>query len=191
MDYIVKQGETITDICLNATGSINNWEAILKANNFTDWNTILQVGQSVYIPDDTVVNQSNNILLFQKYPACNNAKLMAMINIQTNPVINGAIVLDNQTGSVIVKIFAGTRIPLIALKNIDPTKATTVKIGMSAGAADIMPLMTLTDYLNGYLDIEGPEINGQSNYTAVDLFIYFTIAVGSCDIRIETQLNFI
>ena len=50
MTYTVKNGETITDVCFNAAGSILAWEAILSANNFTDWTPDLQVGQVLQIP---------------------------------------------------------------------------------------------------------------------------------------------
>jgi hypothetical protein len=67
--YTVKQGETITDIVLNATGSILNWEAILIANNFTQWVPTLYPGQEIIIPD---IELQTNILGFMKiYPACN------------------------------------------------------------------------------------------------------------------------
>ena len=58
MNYIVRNGETFSDVCLNATGDINQWEVILKANNFTDWVPDLYPGQSIYIPDSAITKAS-------------------------------------------------------------------------------------------------------------------------------------
>jgi phage tail protein X len=69
--YTVKQGETIVDICLNATGTINNWSLILDANNFTSWTPLLFAGQNVTIPDG-VEMQTNVLRGLLLYPACNN-----------------------------------------------------------------------------------------------------------------------
>lgn len=70
--YTVKEGETIVDVSLNATGTINNWFAILDANNFLEWTPKLIAGQSITIPD-TVEIQSNVLRALELYPACNNA----------------------------------------------------------------------------------------------------------------------
>lgn len=70
-NYIVKEGETITDVLLNATGTINNWFLILEANSFLEWTPKLIAGQSVIIPD-TVEVQTNVLRALQLYPACNN-----------------------------------------------------------------------------------------------------------------------
>lgn len=78
-NYIVKEGETITDVVLNTTGSIDNWNAILEANSFTDWVPSLIAGQSIIIPD-TVVIQTNVLREMQIYPACNNSGIN---NLQT------------------------------------------------------------------------------------------------------------
>jgi len=48
--YVVRGGETIKDVVINATGTIDNWDAILTANDFTDWVPSLRVGQKVIIP---------------------------------------------------------------------------------------------------------------------------------------------
>src|ERR1700739_2814859 len=68
--YIVKVGESITDVILNSTGSLVNWDAILTANGFTDWIPTLTAGDSIVIPDN--VNIDNNSLQdAQQYPKCN------------------------------------------------------------------------------------------------------------------------
>ena len=64
--YIVSQGETIVDVVLNATGSLDNWETILNANRFTDWNPDLYVGQEIII--EYLDLQINNIIQFISYP---------------------------------------------------------------------------------------------------------------------------
>jgi hypothetical protein len=69
-NYIVKAGETIGDIVMNATGSFNNWDAILGANGFTSWTPELLAGQSVLIPDTVVVDQNTKRQL-ASYPSCN------------------------------------------------------------------------------------------------------------------------
>jgi phage tail protein X len=69
-NYIVKAGETIGDIVLNATGSFNNWDVILTANGFVDWTPALVAGQSVLIPD-TVANDQNTQRQLARYPAAN------------------------------------------------------------------------------------------------------------------------
>jgi hypothetical protein len=73
-NYIVKTGETITDVCINATGTINNWDKILAANDFEDWIPILTAGQSLIIPDDVEI-QTNVLLAMQITPACNNLEI--------------------------------------------------------------------------------------------------------------------
>ena len=52
MDYIVKQGETILDVSVNATGSPLNIEKILDVNNIDTWTPTLVAGQQLTIPDD-------------------------------------------------------------------------------------------------------------------------------------------
>jgi phage tail protein X len=69
-NYIVKAGETIGDVVLNATGSFNNWDVILAANGFTDWAPSLQAGQAVLIPDTVAIDQNSKRQL-TSYPASN------------------------------------------------------------------------------------------------------------------------
>jgi hypothetical protein len=68
--YVVKAGETIGDIVLNATGSFNNWDAILTGNGFSDWVPSLIAGQSVVIPDTVSIDQNTKRQL-SSYPASN------------------------------------------------------------------------------------------------------------------------
>ena len=72
MTYTVKNGETITDVCFNAAGSILAWEAILSANNFTDWTPDLQVGQMLQIPQ---VVDSFALSVLQQSPVNNTLEI--------------------------------------------------------------------------------------------------------------------
>lgn len=72
--YTVRTGETIRDVCLNATGTIDNWEAILTANNFSEWVPTLTSGQKIIIPD-TVEIQNNVLVITTQYPANNDANI--------------------------------------------------------------------------------------------------------------------
>jgi phage tail protein X len=90
-NYTVKDGETITDVCLNATGSILYWPDILEANNFTDWTPVLISGQKIIIPD--VQLQTNVLQEISLYPACNRPEI---INLDAQ--IADAIALINETG---------------------------------------------------------------------------------------------
>lgn len=70
VNYIVKVGETIGDIVLNSTGSLNNWDVILTANGFTTWTPELIAGQSILIPDNVAIDQNTKRQLVD-YPASN------------------------------------------------------------------------------------------------------------------------
>lgn len=70
--YTVRTGETIGDVCLNATGTIDNWEEILNANGFTEWTPDLYPGQQILIPD-SVELQNNVLVVLTKYPANNDS----------------------------------------------------------------------------------------------------------------------
>ena len=67
--YTVKQGETILDVAVNATGSPGNLQAILDANNFDTWTPELTAGQMIAIPDGVEI-QPNNLQELQIYPVC-------------------------------------------------------------------------------------------------------------------------
>ena len=66
--YTVRYGENLSDVCLNATGDLTNLPNILDANGFTDWNTPLNVGQQIIIPNDSNI-QPNVLYSTQQYPA--------------------------------------------------------------------------------------------------------------------------
>jgi len=69
MNYLVRYGETIGDVVMNATGNIANWDLITEANGF-DWVPPLYAGQIVFIPDNIVpdLNVSRQLNI---YPANN------------------------------------------------------------------------------------------------------------------------
>lgn len=68
--YTVRENETIRDVCLNYTGTIDNWELILNANEFTEWVPSLLAGQKVIIPTDVEI-QNNVLMVTSKYPSNN------------------------------------------------------------------------------------------------------------------------
>jgi hypothetical protein len=111
-NYIVNIGETMTDILLNATGTIgnvsniNNWQLILDANNFDTWTPSLTAGQIIIIPDSVQI-QTNVLNELENNKACNNlsitqenfqSQIDALILEFMPPEIsideNGAILLD-------------------------------------------------------------------------------------------------
>jgi hypothetical protein len=74
MYYTVRNGESICDVVLNATGNIDNWELIIDFNGFDTWTPSLEVDQVIEIPD-TVVFQPNVLRILDKYPSCNNSNI--------------------------------------------------------------------------------------------------------------------
>ena len=70
--YIVKSGECFSDIVLNATGSLLNWDALLEANGLSDWTPILTPGQVLIIPDGLQID-INTVRGLSIYPAVNNS----------------------------------------------------------------------------------------------------------------------
>jgi hypothetical protein len=70
--YRVRYGETITDIVLNATGNISNWEDILFENEF-DWIPDLVAGSLIAIPQ-SVDNDLNALRALTRYPANNKSE---------------------------------------------------------------------------------------------------------------------
>jgi hypothetical protein len=72
--YTIKNGESILDACLNSTGTINNWEAVLTANVFVDWNPDLIPGSKIIIPAGAEI-QNNVLKITSKYPSNNDPSI--------------------------------------------------------------------------------------------------------------------
>lgn len=66
----VSQGNYISDVVLNGTGLISNWNAILQQNNFSEWVPDLINGQVIEIPDG-LTNNPVAIANLKQYPANN------------------------------------------------------------------------------------------------------------------------
>ena len=82
-NYIVKVGETIRDVVINATGDLtDNWDKILTANGFTDWTPVLTPGQSIIIPDNVVID-ANTFRNKTTYPA-NNGTIQGVYTLLQN-----------------------------------------------------------------------------------------------------------
>ena len=84
--YIVKQGETITDVVFNSTGSLDNWQTILDLNGFSDWTPVLYTGQKVLI--DYVALNTNNLVVFNKYPLNNDSGINDLDLQIANLIVN-------------------------------------------------------------------------------------------------------
>ena len=183
MNYIVKSGERFEDVVLNSTGSLDNYELILNANNFDTWTPDLFIGQSITIPDSTV-NQTNNLRVLSVYPACNQ--------------IQG---LDDQIEALIDIFEASIIIPISRVEQIiDTNKYYTAKQGETI--SDIV-LNTTGSILNWglFLDANGfdcwtPEITeGQKIFIPSNAFIQ-SDALGqlekypSCNNSEVTNLDF-
>lgn len=69
-NYTVKVGESVSDVILNSTGSLLNWDAIATANGWTDWTPLLTAGDQIIIPA-TVNIDPNSLRDAQQYPKCN------------------------------------------------------------------------------------------------------------------------
>ena len=89
-NYTVKQGETITDAILNATGDISFWDAVLTLNDLADWNPQLSTGQVLLIPDATF---DPEILADLNLYPCNNYSVYGLLDLM-NAVIS---ILQNNT----------------------------------------------------------------------------------------------
>jgi uncharacterized protein (TIGR02145 family) len=89
MNYVVKNGEQISDVILNSSGSLDNWSLILEANNFDTWTPDLLPGQIIIIPDNIIL-QPNVKAELDQYPANNNsaaADILDQIYAITHKVI--------------------------------------------------------------------------------------------------------
>lgn len=122
MVYTVRQGESISDVALNGTGSIDNLSAILEANGFDSWTPDLQAGQEVIIPD-SVVLQPNVKNILDTYPANNNsaaADFMIQVLAILNGLAPGANELMDKDGNIYHGVIVGTQMWLI--ENLKVTK---------------------------------------------------------------------
>jgi hypothetical protein len=70
MEYKTKVGESIFDVCLNSTGTLQNINTILDYNEFDNWNPEITAGQTILIPD-TIPIQTNVRNELQLRPAVN------------------------------------------------------------------------------------------------------------------------
>lgn len=68
--YTVRQGEGISDVVLNSTGSISLWSDFLDSNFLPTWTPDLYAGEILQVPDSTTANL-NNIRALNTYPANN------------------------------------------------------------------------------------------------------------------------
>jgi hypothetical protein len=117
--YTVKYGETIADVVLNSTGSLEKWTEVLDLNNFTTWTPVLFAGQILNVPEPFEVHIYNELSF---YPACNNTEItdlelkistlkialdsIAAINHYEFPVIenNGILIYIVKEGETITDV---------------------------------------------------------------------------------------
>lgn len=68
--YITKPGESISDVVLNATGTLANLDQVLTDNNLMDWTPALVPGTPITISDAVTID-ANALRQLQAYPVCN------------------------------------------------------------------------------------------------------------------------
>ena len=86
MNYIVKNGESINDVCLNSTGTLENLELVLRTNGFNEWVPDLHAGQIIIIPKNAIIHPKSKYSL-GLYPSNNNSAA-ADLDSQIDSLIN-------------------------------------------------------------------------------------------------------
>ncbi len=167
MTYTVKLGETITDVLLNTTGTINNISAILEANELTTWTPELTPGQILIIPDGLEI-QDNVLQQMKTYPSTNSF----IGNIKTKIITDFNILsaLQNTLTSKNITPFSAT---LYAVNFISKTEGWvcgqdgniyhTINGGdtwekQTSGSTDLLFSIFFTDPLNGWVSGENSVI---------------------------------
>ncbi len=84
--YEIKHGETIRDVVVNSTGSIDNWDLILTDNDIKEWNPNLENVNKLKISSDSDINKRNTYQL-KDYPINNNND-SPNINIEISELIS-------------------------------------------------------------------------------------------------------
>lgn len=129
-NYIAKEGEHITDVILNATGSLSNWDSILSENNLTDWTPDIQTGQVFVIPSGAIIDAD------------------ALADLTVRSLCNRSV---NDIQSKIDAIFAimataaPVTVPVFTAIIVDSSKDYTVKAGESIFDAVINATGTLAN----------------------------------------------
>ena len=81
--YIVRQGDTVFDACLNVNGSIATVMQVLDLNGLKSYSPIITAGTVLTMPDkvinDDVINAAN-AFPFNSTPSIPRANVMTMIN---------------------------------------------------------------------------------------------------------------
>ena len=98
INFIVKEGMSIFDVSMNATGSssVSNVNKILKANLIDTWTPELQANQIIQIPSDCFFDLNTKRAL-QSYPAVNNLTkgVQLFIEVVSNTISNNWILQTN------------------------------------------------------------------------------------------------
>lgn len=175
--YNVSQGETISDVVLNATGSIDNWNLIVVANNFGTFTPELSANQQIDIPDSVVI-QTNVLGVLAKYPAVNNSgisnldeQINELINIFTDNMANVQYI--NASGDITAIIPANSFVNGVGIKNV--AGSPTIKIGTTYGGEEILPATLYTEF----------SYNLWQGYYNTATNIYINITGGTMDLRID------
>ena len=200
-NYIVSQGETIGDVILNATGDLTNWETILTANGFLDWNPKLFTGQEIVI--DYLILQKNNIIQFNSYPLNNDSGINDLDNKineiisnfgdkDTETIFKEGVILDinsmkiinlGVSGAFTASIPSGSWVAVISIKKISGSPLITIgetSLGTEICSSLAVTPPVLSDTMPIFVD---------KKYNNIQT-LYFTVTSGVIDLRIDYLPNY-
>jgi len=129
-NYLIKGGETITDVVLNNTALLRNWDAILDANGCTDWTPVLLGGQVMIIPESVTID------------------LDAIEDIKSHPVSNQSVPnLQDQIDAIFATMEDAppVDVPVFTQEVVNTNTTYTVSPGDSIGDAVINATGTLAN----------------------------------------------
>lgn len=98
--YEILQGQSISDVIVNSTGDITNWNNILNNIGATSWTPDLIPGTKIAIPSDVIMNL-NNFRALSTYPANNysvpdiDEQILIIFETMNNPIIPVWILQSN------------------------------------------------------------------------------------------------
>lgn len=165
-NYICSEGQTILDVCVNATGTPNNLEAIITANNFDKWCPELTPGQLIVIPDN-VEMQPNNLLFLNNNPVTDGGfiakdteeQLLNGINTLLNEMITQTDMLETYPSGANISFYItvwfsnGISAQDISISGLPSSLTYTVKDNTVLVSGQIDDIGSVSIFLNAsYLD---------------------------------------